>query len=263
LPAGSQIELTLELDRGGHLSARAFVPALSQVFEHVAHLLVPDAAPEVLTKSMAELRARMVALRGEAQRRNAVHTIGKLTFVDCAISEAERDVEAAKGGDLDAGQKARRALIDAEGILDECDAEKRWPELDHEARLSLAAAASLVAEYGTKAEQRLLGEATDAVERARKERDAVEMERQLRVVRTLSSAAFHRDPESTKWLFENAASEVDRATDLVKARELVRDGRRALEKGDMAALRTIVRDLQKLMPVDVRERQRGYESGVR
>ncbi len=56
LPAGSQIELTLELDRGGHLSARAFVPALSQVFEQVAHLLVPDAAPEVLTKSMDDLR---------------------------------------------------------------------------------------------------------------------------------------------------------------------------------------------------------------
>ena len=263
LPAGSQIELTLELDRGGHLSARALVTATSQVFEHVAHLLVPDAAPEVLTKSVADLRARMVALRGEAQRRNAVHTLGKLTFVDCAISEAERDVEAAKGGDLDAGQKARRALIDAEGILDECDAEKRWPELDNEARLTLSAAALLVAEHGTKAEQRLLQEATEAVERARKARDAVELERQLRVVQHLSSAAFHRDPESTKWLFDNAASEVDRATDLVKARELVRQGRSAVERGDMGALRTIVRDLHKLMPADVRERQRGYESGVR
>jgi hypothetical protein len=31
----------------------------------------------------------------------------------------------------------------------------------------------------------------------------------------------------------------------------------------MAALRTIVKDLQKLLPADVRERQRGYESGVR
>jgi molecular chaperone DnaK len=263
LPAGSQIELTLELDRGGHLSARALVPALSQVFEHVAHLLVPDAAPEVLTKGMAELRARMVSLRGEAQRRNAVNMLGKLTFVDCAISEAERDVEAAKGGDLDAGQKARRALIDAEAILDECDTEKRWPELDAEARLTLATAARLVAEHGTKAEQKLLQESTDAVERARKDKDAVELERQLRVVNNLASAAFHRDPESTKWLFEHAASEVDRATDLVKARELVTEGRRALERDDMARLRTIVRDLNKLMPADVRERQRGYESGVR
>ncbi len=263
LPVGSQIELTLELDRGGHLSARAFVPALSQVFEHVAHLLVPDAAPEVLTKSVALLRVRMAILRGEAQAKNAIHMLGKLTFVDCAISEAERDVEAAKGGDLDAGQKARRALIDAEAILDECDAEKRWPELDHEARHTLSWSASLVTEYGTKAEQRLLSEATDSVERARKERDAVELERQLRVVKNLASASFHRHPESSKWLFEDAASEVDRATDLVKAQQLVRDGRRAIDKNDMASLRMIVKELQKLMPVDVRERQRGYESGVR
>ncbi|MFO0587712.1 MAG: Hsp70 family protein [Polyangiaceae bacterium] len=263
LPVGSQIELTLELDRGGHLSARAFVPALSQVFEHVAHLLVPDASPEVLTRMVSQLRDRMTSLRSDSMRRNDVHMIGKLTFVDCAVSEAERDVDAAKGGDLDAGQKARRALIDAEAILDECDAAKRWPELDFEARNALSSAASLVSEYGTKAEQRLLHDATDAVERARKDKDPVELERQLRVVRNLASAAFNRHPDSTKWLFEDAASEVDRATDLVKARELVRDGRRALERNDMPALRTIVKDLQRLMPVDVRERQRGYESGVR
>ncbi len=263
LPAGSQVELTLELDRGGHLSARALVPSISQVFEHVAHLLVPDAAPEVLTKSLVDLRGRLASLRTEAQRKNAMNMLGKLTFVEVTISEAERDVEAARGGDQDAGQKARRSLIEAEGQLDECDAEKKWPELDLEARLVLSSAASLVSEYGTKAEQRLLQEATDSVERARKERNPLELERQLRVVHNLSSAAFHRHPDSTKWLFEDAASEVDRATDLVKARELVKDGRRALEKNDMNALRGIVKDLQKLMPVDVRERQRGYESGVR
>ncbi|MEZ4308064.1 MAG: Hsp70 family protein [Polyangiaceae bacterium] len=263
LPAGSQIELTLELDRGGHLSARALVPALSQVFEKVAHLLVPDAAPEVLEKSMAELRKRMVTLRADATRRNAIHTLGKLTFVECAVAEAERDVLAARGGDADAGQKARRALIDAEGILDECDNDKRWPELDDEARLTLATAASYVTRYGTKAEQRLLQESTDAVERARKERDAVELERQLRVVNRLADAAFHRDPESARWSFEAAASEVDQATDLVRAQKLVQDGRRALERNDVPALRNIIRELHKLMPADVQERKRGYESGVR
>ncbi|HLT37902.1 MAG TPA: Hsp70 family protein, partial [Enhygromyxa sp.] len=45
LPAGSEVELTLELDRGGRLSARALVPSLDQVFEEVAHLLVPAADP--------------------------------------------------------------------------------------------------------------------------------------------------------------------------------------------------------------------------
>ena len=40
-------------------------------------------------------------------------------------------------------------------------------------------------------------------------------------------------------------------------------GRKALDRGDIGALRGIVRDLNRLMPADVRERQRGYESGVR
>ncbi|HET9993115.1 MAG TPA: Hsp70 family protein, partial [Kofleriaceae bacterium] len=41
VPTGSAVEVTIELDRGGRLSARALVPAIDQVFEHVAHLLVP------------------------------------------------------------------------------------------------------------------------------------------------------------------------------------------------------------------------------
>src|SRR6185369_9039925 len=59
LPAGSPVEITLELDRGGHLSARALVPALAQVFEQVAHLLVPDATPESLDETVKAMKARL------------------------------------------------------------------------------------------------------------------------------------------------------------------------------------------------------------
>ena len=60
VPVGSAVELTLDLDRGGHLSARALVPSIGQVFEHVAHLLVPDADHEVLEASAAAMQERLV-----------------------------------------------------------------------------------------------------------------------------------------------------------------------------------------------------------
>ena len=263
LPAGSPIELTLELDRGGHLSARALVPSLGQVFEEVAHLLVPDATPESLTATLTAMRGRVKELRSDALRRDATRVLGKLAFADATLSEIETDVAAARGGDADAGQKARRSLLEVDGMLEECEADKRWPEIDEEAKNAVAYASLLVARYGTPAEQQLLNEATLAVEKARAGRQPVELQRQLRVVRNLRAAAFHRDPKAWERLFEAAASEADRATDIVKAQALVREGRKAAERGDTQALRPIVEKLWELLPATAQDRRLGHESGVR
>ena len=263
LPAGSPVEVTLELDRGGHLSARALVPALNQVFEHVAHLLVPDATPESLDETIKQMRARLRELRSEAVRRDAQRVIGKLTFAEVSLAEVETDIAAARGGDADAGQKARRTLLEIDGLLEEAEADKRWPELDEEAREELAYASALISRYAVPSEKQLFDEAARGVEKARKERNPVELQRQLRVVRNLRVAAFHRDPKAWERLFERAASEADQATDLVRAQALVRDGRKALERGDTAALRPIVEDLWKLLPVSAQSKKLGYDSGVR
>ena len=263
LPAGAAVELTLELDRGGHLSARALIPAQGLVFEEVAHLLVPDAAAEVLEASMAAMRERLNALKADALRRDDPHALGKLTYVECALPEVERDVAAARGGDADAGQKARRALLDLDVLLEQAEGDKRWPELEADAQRALAGASRWVSEHGSKTEQQLLGEASDAVGRARAERNPVELQRQLRLVRNLSNAAFYRHPKAWEWLFEDAASEADQATDLPRAQALVRDGRKAKEKGDTQGLRSVTEQIWKLLPVDVQKRRLGHDSGVR
>jgi molecular chaperone DnaK len=263
LPAGSPVEITLELDRGGHLSARALVPALGQVFEHVAHLLVPDASADALEATASAMRSRIVELRADAMRRGADRAIGRLMYVECALAEVDRDAQAARGGDADAGQKARRTLLELDGMLEECEADKRWPELEDRARREVSQASVWVSQLGSKTEQQLLEEAAQAVEKAREARQAVELQRQLRVVRNLSNACFQRHPKAWEWMFEDAASEADQATDMVRARTLVQNGRKAALRGDMDALRPIVQDLWKLLPVSIQTRRLGHDSGVR
>ena len=263
LPAGSTVEVTLQLDRGGRLAARALVPTLGQVFEEVAHLLVPDAAPEVLGASVASLRDRLAARRGEAFRRGDARGVADLGQVEQGLAEVERDVVAAQGGDADAGQKARRLLLEIDAKLEEAEFAGRWPELDETAREKLAMAASWVSEYGTPAEQKLLTEAGQQVERARAGRDARMLQRQLRIVQNLANAAYYRNPEAWDWAFEHAASEIAAAKDLPKAESLVRDGRKAKEQGDKGRLREIVQQLWKLLPDDAESRRLGYDSGIR
>src|SRR5207302_1811743 len=82
----------------------------------------------------------------------------------------------------EAGQKARRMLIELDAGIEEIEFEGRWPEVEAEARERLATASHWVSQNGTPAEQKLLGEAAEGVDRARKARSPTELQRQMRVV---------------------------------------------------------------------------------
>src|SRR3954468_10091461 len=153
VPTGSAVEVTIELDRGGRLAARALVPSIGQMFEHVAHLLVPDAAPEALDASLRDLRRQLMELRTDAFRHGLGHVIEKLDRIESRLSEAERDIDAAHGGDVDAAQRARRALLDVDGTMAEADLARKWPELEDQARRTAIVASSAVSAHGTDAER--------------------------------------------------------------------------------------------------------------
>jgi molecular chaperone DnaK len=263
VPTGSAVEVTIELDRGGRLSARALVPAIDQVFEQVAHLLVPDASPESLDSAIRDLRRQLMDLRTDAFRHGLSAVIEKLDRLEARLSEAERDIDAAHGGDADAAQRARRALLDVDATMTEADLARKWPELDAEARQTAIAASSMVGYHGTDAERTLLQDVLAAMDKARKDKDAPELERQLRLARRLSSAAYNRTPEAWEGYFEDAASEISSARDLPKANKLVSEGRVAMERGDTTELRRVVKALWQLLPEDAESRKRGFDSGVR
>jgi molecular chaperone DnaK len=263
VPSGSPVEVTIELDRGGRLSASALLPATGQVFQEVAHLLVPLAEPAALEASLQGLRRRVVELRTEAFRNGWTDVLGPLEGAESQLDAIERDVIAVRGGDEDAGQKARRALIDLDASVGEAEMRRRWPELEDKAMHDIAWASDWVSRYGTAAEMKLLEEVGAAASRAREARNPGELERQLRLLRRLGNAAFYRHPSAWQWVFESAASEIGSATDLVAAQKLVEQGRAAIERNDNASLRTIVEQLWRLLPVDVQTRRLGFDSGIR
>jgi molecular chaperone DnaK len=263
VPTGSPVEVTIELDRGGRLAARALVPAIGQMFEHVAHLLVPDAAPEALDAAVRDLRRQLMELRTDAFRHGLGQVIEKLDRIESRLSEAERDIDAAHGGDADAAQRARRALLDVDATMAEADLARKWPELDEQARHAAISASSTVGMHGTDAERTLLQEVLSAMDKARRDKDAAELERQMRLAQRLSNAAFNRTPEAWEWYFEDAASEISKCRDLPRAQKLVTEGKAAIEKSDNAELRRVVKALWQLLPENSEARKKGFDSGVR
>jgi molecular chaperone DnaK len=263
LPASSAVEVTLELDRGGQLSARAFVPALKRVFESVAHLVVPEAGVDALRAGVAGLLERLAKLRTDARRRGATAIVERVDTLLREQQEAERALDRALGGDEEAGQRARRLLLDLEGRVAELEAEGRWPELEGRALEDIGWAAGVIGADGTDAEKALLDDAIAGIHRARTARSARDLERHRRVLRRVAHGVYFRDPEAWIGVFENLASQAHEARDLPRATQLVEQGRQLIARRELAGLRGLCDQLAELMPVSARERTRAFSSGLR
>src|SRR5262249_12687559 len=121
VPAGSPIEITIEVAPGGRLAARAPVPGRRQGLHGGGPPVEPRARPEALEAGARALRERVEAMRGDAFRKGGARTLSQLGEVERQLADLERDAAAAAGGDADAGQKARRTLLEIDALLEQLD----------------------------------------------------------------------------------------------------------------------------------------------
>jgi molecular chaperone DnaK len=202
-------------------------------------------------------------------RAEAIHkgigatAIAKLGDIDSCFGDLGREIERARGGDADAAEKARRLLLEIDATLAEVDTALAWPVLDARVRDKIAWATSWLAEFGTDDERKVLRETVVAMEKAKVARDSGEVERQLSIAQRLGWAAYYRSPRAWEEQFEHAASSIETSSNLRRAAELVREGKKALASRDPRGLEDATRGLWKLMPADTEQRQRSYSSGVR
>jgi molecular chaperone DnaK len=262
LPAGSRIEVLLQLDRSGQLQARAEVPALGQTFEDVVHVLVPSPSFETLEKEAAAAEQRLADAQRSGFKAGHPETLRRLSGAVGLMAEVRSGLSAARGGDADAAQRVTRLLLELGAEIDAAEGELEWPELEAEADDVIQTYGYWVAQRGTASEQQLFEESLAAALAARKARAGPELDRQVKVMRKLGTTAYARDPLAVREDFEWLAANVAEATDVRKASELVTRGRAALEKDDLQALRTINQQLWALHPGTPEERRRSFGSGI-
>jgi molecular chaperone DnaK len=263
LPAGSEVEVMIELDRGGQLRARARITSLDQVFDQVALLVTPQVSVAAMGDALAKLRLRAADLSRSAFHDRAGKTAARLSAALPRLEDAERNIAAAHGGDFDAAEQARRELADFDATLAEIEAEQAWPVLSRQVEDAFTTAVVWVARYGSDLERATLEEAHRACKGAFVAKDADEVERQLAVVNRLGGAAFFRDPRAWEMEFESCAARVGESTDLRRATGLVTQGQDAMRQNDRTKLEQVVRALWQLRPVDRQEQQLGHGSGLR
>src|SRR3954468_23708310 len=213
LPAGSRVEVTLQLDRSGQLHARADLPEVGESFEEVVHVLVPTSSPEVLEKELEATQRRVAEVRRRGFSGGKPALVRTMKGAADLLAEARAGLEAARGGDADAAARVHRLLLDLNGALDQTETELDWPTLESEAGDEIENALSWISAHGTPAEQQLCESALAGVAEARQNRDAAALDREVRVLRSLRHAAFVRDPQSVFLVFDWYQGRAAEATD--------------------------------------------------
>jgi molecular chaperone DnaK len=271
LPAGSRIEVTLELDRSGQLATRADVPGTGQTFQDVAFVLVPTATVETAGRELAATTRRAADVQRRTFQLGVPAAVQAIGDVSALLAEAERALPAARAGDVDAAQKLHRLLLDVSCALDDAEALLEWPDLDAEARRCTLTYTPMVAQWGTPSEQQLFEQELEAAGRARKRNSAAELELHLDAMRSLGRAAYCRDPRSMSDAIDWAAAHVTEAMDVAAASRLLDRAHALREKlplddddgGGLRALRAIVAEIWELFPSSPELQAKSFDSGIR
>jgi molecular chaperone DnaK len=262
LPANALVEVTIELDRGGRLSASASVPGSSQVFQHVAHLVTGRVPLAEVGTRLNELSARVQELRARAFKHGAHKVVARLAAADELLGEGPRLEQSARGGDADADEKVQRLLIELDGLLSEAEIELGWPDLDERARRAIAWATGVVGELGTREERAVLASTLESLQRARAAQNLKDVQRHLVTVRQLARVAEMREEGAWEDSLDYCAGRVSETRDPKGALALVEAGRQAMRKGDKPALEQAVRSLWGLMPFIEEAQKHSLGSGV-
>jgi molecular chaperone DnaK len=266
IPAGTPIEVTIVIDRGGKLAATARVTTEGkrvQQFDGVAQLVMPEPDAESLERNLASARRRCDDALAAAFRGGDGETVERLQTIQQQLASVEPMIRAVRGGDRDAGQRGAIALLDADAVINEIETEQQWPEFEDDAREAYSFAVHYVGEFGKPTEQTALEKAGAGLERALDRRSVPEANRQLLVIQRLGRVAFRRHPKAWHFQFENCVSRLEECTDLGKAKKLEARGRKAIEASDNNELRSVVEQMWDLFPIDAKTRSMGFDSGVR
>ena len=262
LNVGAEVEVALEMDRGGRLSASAKLPG-GQVFDEVAQLVAPQLPPDAMLDLSNAIRVRLARAQAHAVKLLDARAIAAGNEAERLLIEATGLLRLARGGDADASEKARRCIIEADGCVATVEASAAWPEMAEELQEVEDRARGWVSRYGTPSERQALDDAIRRAHNALEARKEAEMARLKDVMEQLCGSAWSRSPGAWTRAFAHWRSRLSEARDLRAAEAAVKRGEEAKQRGDDAALERACSELAELMPVSSADRRQAFGSGVR
>jgi molecular chaperone DnaK len=269
VPAGNEVEVALHIDTSFTPRADAYVPLLDEEFQIQVELGrsgsgtdFPGAAQD-LTDRFNELAKRHDALRSSGGDGSEAARLIDRFRADDVLADVQRLADAADV-DPDAASTCENRLRDARAALDEIEAALVFPELVADGRTMVEQTRGLVAQAGTARHRTALHNAERAMEAAIASGDRTVVERQIDVVRDIIREVLRDSGQLAAVIFVGREPNLRDNPD-PRVQQLLQEGRRALDTGDVTRLTSVNAQLEKAAPdaIDYADAQGGLGSTVR
>lgn len=251
VPAGSEIEVTIDIDQSRLVRTKAYIPFLDEEFESVLKLSGVTLSSKDLREGLKDAVERLGAVRSRATSVGDPGADRALQHIEdeALVEEIERLVPAADA-ESDTARECHGLLNRLQSTIDEAEEAIQWPHLLAEAEKALAEAHKAVesSAHATGDDR------SDLMMLERETREAINhrapeaLRRHVEGLESLKIAMALRDPGPWVGMFYELRERRDKIRDGAQAAQIIADGERAISRNDLDGLKTAVRGLIRLMP---------------
>ncbi|HEY0323491.1 MAG TPA: Hsp70 family protein [Pyrinomonadaceae bacterium] len=265
VPAGTTVEITIELDKSRLVKAHAYIDILDQEFEKVIEMKKPTPDAVVLQQEVEEEKQRLerikdkVASTADSKVLNVLETIEN----EKMLEEVESTLDAAQV-DRDAADKCQNRLLSLKAAVDKLEEAMEIPSLVAEANQITDWTRQIVEQYGQQADQRkfeiLERELNNMIQS--NSTNPTELSRKIDQMDALRMKLLTARPDW--WVGFLAELEEHRAsmTNPALAEQLFSQGMRSVSNNDVEGLKSACRQLLQLLPTQEQKQLGRYGAGV-
>lgn len=250
VPAGSEIEVIIEIDESRLIRTKAYIPILDEEFEEVLKLRMQHLEPAELKSQTEKEKKRLADIREKAEKADDPGAQAALQRVDGERMVHEVDgALAASLDDPDAADKCSKRLLDLRQAVDDAEDALEWPALVAEAEQEITWANEICQKHGKSEDKQVVATLEREVRETIQTRDPDLLRRK---VGELAGARFRILREQPGWwvglLEDLKSSHRSKMRDSQQAEALFNIAQRAIQTGDVLGLKAAVQQLIALLP---------------
>ena len=263
VPAGSEVEVTIEIDDSRMLRAMAFLPILDEEYEDVisyADFRERVKGPEGLRQDLDRQQKRLDEVREQSESTGDPMASQALRRIDRErmVYDAEASL-AASQADPDAADKCAKRLLDLKSAIDEVEDALEWPALAAKAEEQLKVERNVVmdSDFDVTAEEKTAFTALEREIRAALSRENPdELRAKVKELDRLGAIIMYRQPGWWLAVLENLETKKHTMTNPSQADTYVSQARRAVNNNDVEGLKSAVQQLAGLLPAGDEDRDK-------
>jgi molecular chaperone DnaK len=265
VPAGSEIEIVIEIDPSRIVRTKAYIPILDEEFESVHKLKKEAPDPHDLRQAFEREQNRLAEARRKAEATSDAKAQQALQRID-----AERmvhDIESALAAaphDCDAADKCEYRLLDLMTAIDEVEDALEWPALVAKTENQLKDTREAVQKWGNSTHQQTLTVLERELQQiiGAREHDPDALGRKHDDLLRLELTLLREQPGWWVGLFEYLNGMKASMRDQAQADSLFARGRRNIQDDDLPGLKATIHQLQALLPQDLQQPPSGEYGGT-